>query len=101
MRIPKSLSLLRRMRDARLRQLGRLGPMIGGSLVVFPGHRSRYLTDKVAGKTRTRYIPLGRLKEVERWNRSWRKARQLLRELSELQRAILRAEVEQEKRGKR
>ena len=98
MRIPKSLSLLRRMRDARLRQLGRLGPMLGGSLVVFPGHTSRYVTDKVAGKTRTLYIPLGWLKEVERWNQNWRKARQLLRELSALQRAILRRAVE---RGKR
>lgn len=98
MRIPKSLSLLRRMRDARLRHLGRLGPMLGGSLVVFPGHSSRYLTDKVAGKTRTLYIPLGRLKEVERWNKSWRTARKLLRELSALQRAILRRENEREKR---
>ena len=98
MRIPKSQSLLRRMRDARLRELGRLGPMLGGSLVAFPGHSSRYLTDKVAGKTRTLYVPLGRLKEVKEWNQSWRKARQLLGELSRLQRAILRQEIE---RGKR
>jgi len=97
MRIPKSMSLLRRMRDARLRQLGRLGPMLGGSLVVFPGHSSRYLTDKAAGKTRTLYVPLGRLKEVERWNKDWRTARQLTRELSELQRAILRKEIERDR----
>ena len=97
MRIPKSMSLLRRMRDARLRQLGRLGPMLGGSLVVFPGHSSRYLTDKAAGKTRTLYVPLGRLKEVERWNKNWQAARQLTQELSQLQRAILRKEIERDR----
>jgi len=97
MRIPKSMSLLRRMRDARLRQLRRLGPMLGGSLVVFPGHSSRYLTDKAAGKTRTLYVPLGRLKEVERWNKNWQAARQLTRELSQLQRAILRKEIERDR----
>ena len=97
MRVPKSLSLLRRMRDARLRRLRRLGAMIRGSLVVFPGHSSRYLTDKVEGKTRTLYVPLGHLKEVQAWNKTYREARRLLTELSELQRAILRREIEQEK----
>jgi len=97
MRVPKSLSLMRRMRDARLRQLRRLGPMLGGSLVEFPGHSSRYLTDKVAGKTRTLYIPLGRLKEVSQWNKNWQAARLLTQELSQLQRAILRKEIELDK----
>jgi len=92
-RLPKSLSLLRRMRDARLRELGRLGPMLAGSLVVFPRHSSRYLTDKMAGKTRTLYVPLGRLKEVTVWNQHHKKARRLLTELSEIQRAMLLAEI--------
>jgi hypothetical protein len=93
MHLPKSLSLLRRMRDARLRELGRRGPMLAGSLVVFPGHTSRYLTDKAAGKTRTLYVPLPRLKEVTAWNNHYRKARQLIAELSEIQRAMLLAEI--------
>ena len=93
MRLPKSLSLLRRMRDARLRELGRQGPMLAGSLVVLPRHSSRYLTDKVAGKTRTLYVPLKRLTEVTVWNQHHKKARQLLTELSEIQRAILRTEI--------
>ena len=93
MRLPKSLSLLRRMRDARLRELGRLGPMLAGSLVVFPGHTSRYLTDKAAGKTRTLYVPLPRLKEVTVWNRHYKKARRLIREQSEIQRAMLLSEI--------
>ena len=93
MRLPKSLSLLRRMRDARLRQLRRAAPLLAGSLVSLPGHSSRYLTDKVAGKTRTLYIPLKHLAEVTRWNQEHKKVRQLVSELSELQRAILRAEI--------
>ena len=91
--LPKSLSLLRRMRDARLRELGRLGPMLAGSLVVFPRHSSRYLTDKVAGKTRTLYVPLSRLAEVTVWNRHHKEARRLLAELSEIQRAMLLSEI--------
>ena len=93
MRLPKSLSLLRRMRDARLRELGRQGPMLAGSLVVLPRHSSRYLTDKVAGKTRTLYVPLKRLTEVTRWNQEHKRVRRLVSELSQIQRAILLAEI--------
>ena len=98
MRVPRSLSLARRMRDARLRRLHRIGRVLCGSLVEFPGHSSRYLTDKVAGSTRTLYIPLSLLREVEVWNRNYKEARQLLRELSELQRAILRHEIKRKSR---
>jgi len=93
MRLPKSLSLLRRMREARLRQLRRTAPLLAGSLVVFPGHSSRYLTDKAAGKTRTLYVPLKRLAEVTRWNLEHKKVRRLVSELSEIQRAMLLSEI--------
>jgi len=93
MRLPKSLSILRRMRGARLRALGRVGPLLAGSLVKFPGHSSRYLTDKAGGRTRTLYIPLKRLTEVNAWNQQHKKVRQLISELSEIQRAILVAEI--------
>lgn len=93
MRIPKSLSLLRRIRNARLKRLQKVCPLISGSLVMLPRHNSRYLTDKVNGKTRTMYIPLSRLKEVTKWNEEYKVVRQLVLELSQLQRAILKAEI--------
>ena len=89
----RSLAVLGRMRDARLRRLRTLGPVLAGSLVRFPNHNSRYLTDKVRGKTRTLYVPLDRLEEVKGWNENQKQARRLLRELSEIQRELLRAEI--------
>jgi hypothetical protein len=93
MKLPRSRSLLRRMRDARLRRLGRLGPMLGGSLVKMPKHTSLYLTDKHRGKTRTMYIPLAWLEEAKQWNATFKKAKKLLGELSEIQRKLLREEI--------
>jgi hypothetical protein len=93
MHLPKSLSLLRRMRDARLRQLRRTAPLLAGSLVALPRHSSRYLTDKAAGRTRTLYVPLKHLTEVTRWNEEHKKVRRLVSELSQIQRAILLAEI--------
>lgn len=93
MKLPKSESVLKRMRDARLRELRQTGFVIAGSLVKFQGHSSMYLTDKADARTRTLYIPLARLKEVKKWNKNHKKARIALQELSEIQRAILRLEI--------
>lgn len=93
MRLPKSPTLLRRMRQARLRRLRAMGLVLGGSLVRFPGHTSLYLTDKVRGKTRTLYIPLNCLEEVKRWNANHKLAKRLLAELSEIQRRLFVAEI--------
>jgi len=98
MRLPQSPSILRRMRDARLRQLQALGPMLGGSLVRFPHHSSLYLTDKYRGKTRTLYIPPHRLQEVQQWHASFVAAKKLLAELSEIQRKLLRVEIQVSRR---
>jgi hypothetical protein len=81
------------MARARLERLRRLGPCLAGSLVKFPGHNSRYLTDKVRGKTRTLYVPLDLLDEAKEWNENHKEARRLLRELSLIQRALLEGEI--------
>lgn len=98
MNLPKARGVLIRMIQSRLKRLRSLGPFLAGSLVAMPKHNSRYLTDKVDRTTRTLYIPLARLREVKRWNADFKMARQLLRELSEIQRALLRAEIEAERR---
>jgi hypothetical protein len=97
-KLPKARGVLRRMSQARLRRLRRIGPCLAGSLVRQPGHRSRYLTDKVRGKTRTLYIPLDLLDEVRRWNDHFKEARKLLQELTAVQRALLVAEIEARRR---
>jgi hypothetical protein len=98
MRLPKSPTILRRMRQGRLRSLRSLGFVLAGSLVRFPRHQSLYLTDKVRGKTRTLYIPLDRLDEVKGWNAQYKEGRRLLAELSEIQRALLRGEIRARRR---
>ena len=100
MNLPKARGVLKRMVQARMKRLHSLGPFLAGSLVAMPKHNSRYLTDKPDQKTRTLYIPLARLKEVKRWNDNFKLARQLLRELSEIRRALLRAEIEAERRNR-
>ena len=98
MRLPKSPTILRRMRQARLRRVRAMGCVLAGSLVRLPGRRSLYLTDKVRGKTRTLYIPLDRLDEVKGWNTQYREGKGLLKELSEIQRALLREEIRARRR---
>lgn len=80
-------------RAAALRTFVGLGPMVEGSLCQLRrGERPRWqLTDRPAGKTRTLYVPAGRAEEVRQWTANWRKARQLLRDLSDASREELRA----------
>jgi hypothetical protein len=97
-KLPKSPTVLRHMRRARLRRLQNIGFVLGGSLVHFPGHTSLYLTDKVEGKTRTLYIPLGRLEEVKEWNKNYKVIKRLVAELSEIQRTLFLAEIRARRR---
>lgn len=98
MKLPEARGVLRRMLKARLKKLRRIDSVLGGSLVEMPGHSSRYLTDKKDGKTRTIYIPLDHLEEARRWNRNWKDGKRLLKEISEIQRALLREEIRAERR---
>ena len=98
MRLPRSPTILRRMRQGRLRSLRSPGFVLAGSLVRFPKHQSLYLTDKVRGRTRTLYIPLARLDEVKEWNAHYKEGRRLMAELSEIQRALLCGEIRAQRR---
>jgi hypothetical protein len=82
-----------RVRTKVLREFNALGPVIEGSLCqVRRGEGQRWqLTDRLAGKTRTLYVPAARAGEVRQWTVNWKKARLLLVELSEASREALRA----------
>lgn len=87
----KQKSASRRRAEA-LRALAGLGPVIEGSLCrADRGQSPRWqLTDRPDGRTRTLYVPAGRAGEVSQWTANWKKAKALLKELSEVSRDELR-----------
>jgi len=99
-----------RKRDALLKKLKDTNAFINGSLVEVKvecgkkcrcrkgeKHSSYYLTDKVNGKTRTVYVPDDLVDEVEKWVEEYQNLKELLQEITELQRVIIRKYVEEKK----
>ena len=112
MRIPKHPTLIRRLCEARVKQLKAMGPVLAASLVVIrkqcgrPGcrcqrgqkHPGNYLTYKEKGKTRTVYVPLGLIKEIKGWIEQHRRLKRLSQEISQLAIAQVRTHVKARKR---
>jgi hypothetical protein len=112
MKVPDHPTLIRRMRDARVKKLVAERPVLAGSLVRIAKHCGRpgcrcqtgekhvgwYLTRPVKGKTQTTYVPLGMLEEVHGWTREYRRLKRLVAEISELNRALIRTYVTERKR---
>jgi hypothetical protein len=117
------MNTLFRKREALLRHLAAVGPLIDGSLVTIARtcgtptckchtsgekHRSFYLTYKgqrrkpgEPAKTKTLYIPVDLEKEVQKWSQECAKARELIRQVSEIQRELIRAYVSEHGRGRK
>jgi len=75
-----------KLRQAALTQIAQLGPFIEGSLCAVkrrgcarPGWQ---LTFKQQGKTRTVYVPMELVPEVQQWHRNYRRLKQLIRRVS-------------------
>ena len=112
MKIPEHPTLIRRLRDARVAKLVARVPVLSGSLVRIAKHYGRvgyhcqkskkhvnwYLTRPVHGKTQTTYVPQELVAEVQGWIAEQRRIKQLVAEISELNRALIRAHVTQRKR---
>jgi hypothetical protein len=89
MRIPKHPTLIRRLRDARVKELVARCPTLAASL----GRQASggwHVTLKQAGKTRTVYVPLDLKEEVQACIREHRRLKRLLREITQLQLALIR-----------
>jgi hypothetical protein len=101
MNIPRHPTLLRRMRDARLKQLAPRCPPLAASL----GRQTSggwHVTLKQAGKTRTVYVPQDLKEEVETSIREHRRIKRLLQEITQLQLALIQSyKTEQARRGGR
>lgn len=101
MKIPKHPTLLRRMRDARVKELTARCPPLAASLGRQAGGGC-HVTLKEDGKTRTVYVPKDLTQEVEASIREHRRIKQVLQEITQLQLALIRVhKTEQVRRGGR
>ena len=101
MKVSKHPTLLRRMRDARVKLLVPRCPPLGASLGIQRGGGCQ-LTLKHRGKTRTVYVPNDLKDEVEAWVQEHRRLKRLLREITSLQLALIRLHrTEKARRGGR
>lgn len=102
-----SIGVLQARRNARLRELAGIGPVLEGSLARIgvrcgnpncrcargQKHTAHILKRQVRGRTQSLYVPVDLVEEARRWVDEYRRARKLLSEVSELNRTILRAHV--------
>jgi hypothetical protein len=107
MNVPRHATLIKRMCDARVKQLRAATPVLAASLVTIektcgrPGchcqagekHSGNYLTYKEAGKTRTVYVPLEMLEDTKAWVAEHQRMKKLSQEISRLAIAQIRGHV--------
>ena len=89
MKLPTHPTLLRRMRDARVKELVARCPPLAASLGRQAGGGA-HVTCKQQGKTRTVYVPKDLTDEVTASIREHQRLTRLLREISQLQLALIR-----------
>jgi hypothetical protein len=90
MKIPTHPTLARRMRDARVKDLAARCPPLAASLGRQAGGGA-HVTCKQQGKTRTVYVPKDLTEEVTASIREHQRLKRLLREISQLQLALIRS----------
>ena len=101
MKTPRHPTNLRRMRDARVRQLVAKCPPLAASLGRQAGG-GYHVTLKQGGKTRTVYVPKDLTEEVQAWIQEHRRIKRLLREITQIQLELIRSHsTEQVRRGGR
>jgi hypothetical protein len=83
----------RELQLSTLKQIGKLSPFVEGSLCEFKraGRKSSswHLTFKVKNKTRTVYVPVEMVKEVQEWTKSYRRLKQLIRKETKQSLAVI------------
>jgi len=113
-RLDRNIRWLTRRRDGLLKCLRVFGPVVSGSLVLIARtcgnsahcrcsrgekHVSTYLSYAVRGKTKMVYVPVDLEKEVRAWSAQYKALKELIGQLCELQRAIIRRHAQE--RGRR
>jgi len=114
MRVPDHPTLIRRMRDARLKKLAAAAPVLAASLNAYthrcgraacrchhggPLHSGQHVTFKGPGnKTRSVYVPKDLLPEVQAWIAEHKRLKQLLHEIHLLSLALIRTHARHRRR---
>jgi hypothetical protein len=113
MRVPEHPTLIRRMLNSRLADLGTDKPILAASLAQISKHCGReschchkggalhtawHLTYKVKGRTRTVYVPVDLLDEVRSWLDEHKRIKALLAQIHELTVALVRTHAQANKR---
>jgi hypothetical protein len=108
MPIEKNINMLAKMRDSRLKKLAETQPFIMGTVVEYEKvcgnpkckcargekHKAQHLTYKDENqKTISIHIPADMLQEVKEWTEEYKSVKDLLQQISSLQRAILKRHV--------
>jgi len=83
----------RELQSTTLKQIAKVGPFVEGSLCEFKraGRKSAswHLTFKVKNKTRTVYVPVDMVKEVQEWTKTYRRLKQLIRKETKQSLAVI------------
>jgi len=84
-----------RRREAWLKKLVDLGPIVRGSLVTAQrgNHVAHQLTVSVKSKTHTVYVPIEMVEEVKEWIKNYRRMQRIIKEVSKLSMAIIHRRV--------
>ncbi|MBT4484635.1 MAG: hypothetical protein HOC71_13270 [Candidatus Latescibacteria bacterium] len=102
-----SIGILEKRRDAKIKQLRELGPVLQGSITTLKTtcgksnckcargekHTSTVLSKKVNGKTKSLYIPTDMVVDAKKWVQENKKLRKLQKEISDYSEQILRQYV--------
>lgn len=114
MNVPKEPGRIRAMIQSRVRQVVAKGPVLGASLVLIAKrcgregcrcetgekHTGNYITFRLAGKTKTVYVPLDLVDEVRSWIKEHKRLKQLTHEISDLTVALIRGHAAEARRQK-
>lgn len=115
-RVDRNIRWLTRRRDALLKRLARVGPFVNGSPVLIhrtcgnsdhcrcskgQKHANWYLSYGVKGKTKMVYVPVDLEKDVQGWSKTYREVKDLIRQIAEIQRSIIRRHVQERDRKRR
>jgi hypothetical protein len=98
-----STGRLIKKREASLKKLAAVGPVVRGSLVTAGrgNHLAHQLTVSVKGKTHTVYVPIDMVKEVTEWIRNYRQMRRIITDISKLSMAIIHRHAPESQGGPR
>jgi hypothetical protein len=104
----ESIKTLTVRRDAKIRLLAGIGPVIGGSVAAVKircgnpncrcasgeRHESTILCKKVGGKSTSIHVPRDLIDEVRAWSNEHKRVKKLLKEISDLSERIVRLHVQ-------